>query len=133
MPRPTKGQRTPGSGKPKGYKAPATLDKLAAREALRQQVTAALCPMTEAQIANAKGIQHFVLRDKHGKFEKVTSEEAALAAMNNPEAVYEFWTRDPSVHAYSYLVDQALDKAPAHVSVSGDDGGPIVHIFKWQK
>ena len=39
MPR---GGKRPGAGKPKGYKHAATLDKLAAREMVRQRVTAAL-------------------------------------------------------------------------------------------
>ena len=119
-----------GKGLKKGYKMPATLEKQAAREMHRRQVTAQLEPMTDAQIASAKGIQHFVLRDKHGKFEKVTSIEAALAAMNDPASVYEFWTRDPSVHAYSYLVDQALDKAPQHQIITGPEGKPLEIVIR---
>lgn len=104
-------------GKPKGYKAPKTLEKEAAREAVRKQVIAEMTPMTAAQIAAAKGIQHFVLRDKNGRFEKVTSEVAALAALNDPEAVYEFWTRDPSIQAYTDLMNRAIDKPSEHVDI----------------
>lgn len=125
--------RTKGSGKPKGYKAPKTLEKEAQRELLRQQVFAEQGPMTAAQIANAKGIQHFVLRDKHGKFEKVTSEEAAIAALNDPESIYEFWTRDPSIQAFTDLMNRAMDKPAEQVRVTGDDGGPIEHVFRWQR
>ncbi len=116
---------------PKGYTTRKTLSKEAAKAVLRAMVVAELTPMTQAQVSAAKGIQHFVLRDKAGKFQKVTSAEAAVAAMNNPEAVYEFWARDPSIQAYAYLVDQALDKAAQPQQVTGQDGGPLV--FTWQK
>lgn len=102
-------------GRRKGSKNQTTLDKEASRELVRQIVTAHLEPMTLAQVANAKGIQHFVLRDKAGKFEKVTSEEAAIAAMNDPEAVYDFWTKDPSIAAYADLVNRANDKPKEQV------------------
>ena len=39
------GGKRAGAGRKKGYKAPATLDKLAARELTRQRVTEALVPM----------------------------------------------------------------------------------------
>ena len=104
-------------GKPKGHRTPATIDKILHREELRKLVVAELEPMTRAQIAAAKGIQHFVLRDKTGKFQKVTSAEAAVAAMNDPEAVYDFWARDPNVQAFADLMNRALDKPTEHVQV----------------
>ncbi len=130
MPR---GGKRPGAGKPKGHKQPLTLQKLEMRDLLRRTVAEALQPILASQIANAQGIQHFVLRDKAGKFVRVTSEEAALAAMNDPEAVYEFWTRDPSVQAAAYLLDQALDKAASPVPVTGPEGGPVEVVFRWGK
>lgn len=107
MPR---GGKRPGAGLPRGFKFPKTLEKEAAREFTRQLVTAELPELVGAQIAHAKGIQHFVLRTKDGKFEKVTSADAALAAMNDPDSVYEFWEKDPSVQAFTDLLNRALDK-----------------------
>jgi hypothetical protein len=113
MPRPSKGERTPGSGKPKGYKAPGTLAKEAAREYLRQRVTDELDPMLEAQIAHAKGVHYIVARHvKTGKFKKLT-EELALRISEGDETEYEaleVWTKDPSVQAFTDLLNRALDK-----------------------
>lgn len=135
-----KGGRRPNSGPKKGTKykqGPKTIqalaDKALYRDELRRMVTAELAPMTQAQIASAKGIQHFVLRDKSGKFQRVTSAEAAISAMNDPEAVYEFWARDPSIAAFTDLMNRALDKPAEQLKVTGEDGGPVTHIFKWQK
>jgi len=120
-------------GRPKGSKTASTLSKEAAREVLRAMVIAQLAPMTDAQIAAAKGVQHFVLRQKDGKFKKVESAEAAIAALEDPEAVWEFWSRDPSTQAYMDLMNRALDKPAEQVKVTGDDGGPVRHIFSWKK
>ena len=64
--------RAAGSGIKKGQKQGRTLDKLAAREILRQMITAELKPMAEAQMANAKGIKFLMVREKKsGKFLRV--------------------------------------------------------------
>jgi hypothetical protein len=47
-----RGRKT--GGKPKGYKAPATIDKEAKRELVRQLVPADLEGMVKAQIAHAR-------------------------------------------------------------------------------
>lgn len=104
------GGKRPGAGKPKGVKWPSTLAKDAARELTRQLVTAAIPDLVSAHVAHAQGIQHFVLRTKDGKFEKVTSADAAVAAMNDPESVYEFWTKDPSTQSFTDLMNRAIDK-----------------------
>lgn len=111
MPRPKGSQKTPGSGKPKGYKAPTTLTKEAAREALRLIVLREMESLTAAQIAHAKGLSYLVGRDKTGKFKKLTSVEAekALAGASDYTLV-EVWEKDPSVQAFTDLMNRALDK-----------------------
>lgn len=104
-------------GKPKGFKAKTTLDKLAAREYVRQRVTAALGPLLDAQVANATGIKYLVARDpKTGKFERI-----GQAGVTN-EAAIEVWEKDPSVQAFSDLLNRALDKPKEQeqvITVSG--------------
>lgn len=101
------GKRT-GAGKPKGHQAQATLDKIAAREFVRQRVTAQLGPLLDAQLANALGLKYFVTRDaKTGKFVRVT--QAMARAAKGLETV-EVWEKDPSVNAFQYLLDRALDR-----------------------
>lgn len=98
-------------GKPKGYKAPSTLGKEAAREALRQIVLREMENLTAAQIAHAKGLSYLVGRDKAGKFKKLTSEEADKALAGASEyTLVEVWEKDPSVQAFTDLMNRALDK-----------------------
>ncbi len=124
MPRPTKGQRVAGSGKKKGHKAPQTLEKLEARELVRSTVTNALQPMLEAQIAHAVGLKYLVARHKTtGKFAKLTEDLMdTISKGDNPEyEAIEVWTKDPSVQAFTDLLNRALDKPkdqPVEVKVT---------------
>ncbi len=111
-----------------------TLDKLQAREYLRQRVIAELDPMIEAQVAHAKGIKYLVARAaKGGKFERVSPDklEEMLAGQDDGSIVLEIWDKDPSVQAFTDLLNRALDKPADHVEVTGADGGPLV--VKWQE
>ena len=94
-------------GRPK-HKA--TLDKLEAREFVRKYVTARLQPMLEAQLANASGLKYLVVREKRtGKFVRVT-EAMARAKQGSAEETIEVWEKDPSVQAFTDLLNRALDK-----------------------
>src|SRR5215471_5036589 len=99
----------PGPGLHKGYKFKHTLEKDEARELVRKTVTARLGPMLEAQIQNATGIAHLMLRDPStGQFERVKADtndpkenakriDEALATGN---AVW-IYLKDPSVQAFT--------------------------------
>lgn len=109
------GGKRDGAGRPKGSKTAATLSKEAARELLRQRVLKDMEPMVAAQIAHAQGISHFMLRDpKSGKFERLTDPDQIQAALNADGAEegssYYIWTKDPSVQAFTDLMNRALDK-----------------------
>lgn len=122
-----KGGKRPGAGLKKGYKFKRTLDKIAARELLRTLVTAQIGPMVEAQIANARGISYLVYRDKKtGKFERVKD----LESVNQDEEQIEVWEKDPSVQAFTDLMNRALDKPAEHVELTGAGGAPIVVSWK---
>src|SRR6266705_1870541 len=109
MPKPNGGSR-PGAGRPKGAVSDATLTKLAAREFLRQRVTAQLGPLIDAQLSNALGIKYLVVRHKKtGKFIRVTEAMARLKRGKDEELI-EVWEKDPSSHAFSDLMDRALDR-----------------------
>lgn len=127
-----RGGKRPGAGKPKGYKAPKTLEKLEAREFLRKYITAKLQPLADAQIDNALGIRHLMMRDPAtGKFERVTGEPAQIDEALKSDNAFWIYTKDPSVQAFTDLLNRALDKPAEQVKVTGDDGGPV--IFKWQE
>lgn len=99
-------------GRPKGStgKYKRTLEKDAARELVRQLVTASLQPLLDAQIANACGLKYLVTRDKKtGKFVRVT-EAIARVKLGEEEETIEVWEKDPSVQAFTDLMNRALDK-----------------------
>ena len=96
-----------GVGRPKGK---ASLDKEAARELVRQRVYRDLTPLLDAQIANAKGINFLIIRDKRtGKFLRVAKEVAEKHNTESEELI-EVWEKDPSVQAFTDLMNRALDK-----------------------
>lgn len=106
MPR---GGKRDGAGRPKG---PQTLEKEAAREIVRQRVYAELVPLLDSQIANAKGLSYLVVRDKKtGKFLRVSEQRAKLQQeLADNEEIIEVWEKDPSVQAFTDLMNRAIDK-----------------------
>lgn len=117
---------------PKGHVTKKTIDKIMAREVVRQMVTDKLQPLIDAQIANATGLKYLVTRDKKtGKFIRVTEAMAKLK-LGADEELIEVWEKDPSVQAFTDLLNRALDKPAEQVKVTGADDGPVVHVFRWQ-
>lgn len=103
------GGKRAGAGRKPGQD---TLNKEAAREIVRAKVYEHLAPLLDAQIANATGIKYLVVRDKKtGKFVRVTEQTAkALQGLADSEEVIEVWEKDPSVQAFTDLLNRALDK-----------------------
>jgi hypothetical protein len=118
------------TGPKKGSKHASTLSKEAARECLRQIVTREMEAMTKAQIANAKGIQHFFLRDEKTKqFMRIEDPKAIETALNCGDEGSYYWifTKDPSVQAFTDLMNRALDKPSEQVQIQQDIN---VHIHQ---
>lgn len=110
-----KGGRRKGAGRPAGttgVKHQATLNKEVAREVVRQLITDRLKPLIEAQLAHAEGLKYLVTRDKKtGKFIRVTEAMAkAKSGGTEDEETIEVWEKDPSVQAFTDLLNRALDK-----------------------
>lgn len=108
------GGKRPGQRPPTGktWKWPSTLAKEAAREQVRQFITAHLPDLMHAQVANAQGLQYLVYRDKKtGKFERVKS----LEDVNQDEEQIEVWEKDPSVQAFTDLLNRAIDRPKEQV------------------
>lgn len=123
-----------GGGMPKGHKTQKVLDKEAARAALRALVLAEMKPMVDAQIKHAKGISYLVYRTKRGgKFTKVTAENAEslfkLAEKSADEGgvIIEAWEKEPSVQAFTDLMNRAIDK-PAETLNATLDGSVSVEL-----
>jgi len=106
-----------------GVKYAKTLAKEQAREVARQLITRQLEPLIASQIANAQGIKYLVVRDKStGKFLRVP--ESAATKLNPQEETIEIWEKDPSVQAFTDLLNRALDK-PAEQKQEHEHSGAI--------
>lgn len=118
MPRP-KGLPKTG-GKQKGYKAPKTLAKEAAREAARVRITARMHEIIDAQVDSAIGIAHFMIRDAEtGQWQRLTNVKKIEEALNHPKAQHgsTFWiyTKDPNPSSARDMLAYALDKPKEQV------------------
>lgn len=93
-------------------KWPSTLAKEASREALRQMVLEHMKPLVQAQMAHAMGIGHLYTRDKAGKFNKIEKQDEVDRLLSEGEEGADYWifTKDPSVQAFTDLMNRALDK-----------------------
>ena len=117
-------------GRPKGSLGPEQLDKIAMRELVRQRVGERLDELVDAQIANALGISYLVTGDKKtGKFIRVGP---AMASRANEETI-QVWQKDPSVPAFTDLMNRAIDKPagqPTQLEHAGKDSGPLEIIVR---
>src|SRR5262245_16157132 len=106
------GGRRPNSGRRKGFKFPSTLSKEQAREALRAIVIREMDSMVRAQIDNAQGVRHTFLRNEQGRFVLLTDPKQIEDALNSGEEgnVYWTYTKDPSIRAFTDLMNRALGK-----------------------
>lgn len=119
------GGKRPGAGRKKG---PQTLEKEALRALVREKVGKALSRLIDSQIANAEGIKYLVVRDKRtGKFLRATKN--AAEKLDPEQEIIEVWEKDPSVQAFTDLLNRTIDKPAEHVELTGQDGAPIV--IKW--
>lgn len=115
-------------GRPKGSKNKSTLNKELARQALQAMVMAELRPMTEAQIANAKGIKYLVAREKKtGKFVRVVD---VRSTVKSGEEIIEVWEKDPSILAFTDLMNRTIDKP---TETQKHEGELTVRVYKWQE
>ena len=108
MPR---GGKRPGAGRKKQpHTIEKAIEKTVARELFRQHVGPYLIKLIDAQIANASGLKYLVTRDKKtGKFLRVTEAMARLKQGDSEETI-EVWEKDPSVQAFTDIMNRALDK-----------------------
>lgn len=122
------GGKRAGAGQKKGFKWSTTLAKEAARELVRQTVTAQMGPMIEAQVRAACGLTHLMLRNEDGTWSKAPTgmtEDEMLRVLNGDPTRYYLAMKDPSTPAFTDLMNRALDKpkeqaADVNLHVTGD-------------
>ncbi len=137
MPRPKGTPKT--GGRVKGTPNRSTLAKAEARELARQIITARMERLLAAQLNNAEGIGHLMLRDPEtGKFERVTStgdpdQDIAIidAAIASGRQTCWIYLKDPSVQAFTDLMNRALDKPKEQIQELDIRGSiDVVDILK---
>lgn len=123
------------AGRKQGFKFPSTLQKEAVREATRTYINAVIPAMLRSQVANAIGIGHLYTRDKSGKFTKIENPASIDQLLSEGVEGEHYWifAKDPSVQAFTDLMNRALDKPAEQLKVTGADDGPIEHVFSWRK
>jgi hypothetical protein len=97
-------------------------DKVALRQKARDLISPEMREMIASQVSNAKGLKYLVYRDtRTGRFERVKD----IAEVNQDENTIEVWEKDPSVQAFTDLMNRLLDKPadqPAELKLSGTLG-----------
>ena len=109
----SRGGKRAGAGAKKGSRWAKTLSKEAARDAVREVVTARMGELLEAQLRNAAGLSHLMLREDDGTWKKAPTDmtpDQMLEVLNGDTARYYLATKDPSVQAFTDLMNRALDK-----------------------
>jgi len=69
-------------------------------------------------------------RSRYPKFRRISEPDEIRRVVDSGEQHYRIYTKDPSVQAFTDLLNRALDKPSEHVEVSDSDDGPIV--IRWQ-
>lgn len=129
-----KGGKQPGAGRPVGTLNPDTIRKQAIRKRILDRFEAELDSLVGAQMDNARGLKHFFLRDPVTKqFKQITDPKQIEVALNCGEEGSYYWihTKDPSTQAFTAVADRAIDRPTEHHEHSGEDGGPVEHVFRW--
>lgn len=132
MPR---GGKRPGAGTKKGRRWASTLEKVLVREETRKYIQQHIPAMLRSQIAHAIGIGHLYTRDKKGKFSRIEDETVMERLLSEGVEDKDYWifAKDPSVQAFSDLMDRAIDKPIQPAKVTGPDDGPVEVRFRWQQ
>lgn len=139
-----KGGKRAGAGRPRAATtiarelnaAALARDRESARQILQALIYADLRPLVEAQLANAKGIKYLVTRRKStGKFIRVTEAMAKLKSDkktpgldgDDDEETIEVWEKDPSVYAFTDLINRILGKPVEAIELQVPEGITIRH------
>jgi hypothetical protein len=121
------GGKRKGAGRKPGNNG---FEKEEARRVLREMVFARMKPLVEAQLDNAIGLKYLVARErKTGKFTRVEDIRGKIKAQSGEEII-EVWEKDPSVQAFTDLLNRTIDKPAETVNADLTHSGAIE--IKWQ-
>ena len=125
-----RGGKRRGAGRPKGSRTKRVvareLREAEEIEILRERFRAQRGPLFDAQIQHAIGISHFFLRDKGGKFDRITDPDVIADALSKDEGYYIF-TKDPSAAAFKDIADRVMGKSVDVVDVGHSGTVRYIH------
>lgn len=122
------GGKRPGTGgSEKGRRWSSTWEKALVREETRKLIQQHLPAMIRSQVAHAIGIGHLFTRDDKGKFTRIVDEAEMERLLTEGTQEIDYWifAKDPSVQAFSELLNRTLDQAPKPIELSGPGGQPL--------
>ena len=122
MPR---GGRRPGAGAKRGSKQKGSLERAELLRQFRDRVAAEFEPLLSALFASAQGVTHMMVRDKTGKWTRVTDPVLMLRCLETGETVYRITSQNPDVRALKDIFDRVFGSPTQAVEVTGTDGQPM--------
>jgi hypothetical protein len=122
------GGKRPGAGRKKGDKW-AGLEAKEYRRMYRERVGPRFREVVDAQLANALGLSHLVVRGPDGKFVRVEQSDV-LSRLAPGETRVEIWLRDPSQQAAQDILNRVMEKPKEQTLDVTLDGGVVL---KWQQ
>jgi len=128
MPR---GGRRPGAGAKRGSKQKGSIEKAELLNQFRARVAAEFEPLLSALFAAAKGVTHLVVREKSGKWTRVTDPNMMLRCLESGEPFNRITTQNADVRALKDIFDRMFGSPTQAVEVTGSEGEPIE--VRWLK
>ena len=131
MPKGKHGGARPGAGVKKGTKFAPTLQREAAEAYYRQRFQDKFARLIDAQFETAVGVRQFVYRDKSGRFKVIDDPDELRTRIEDGSAI-EIFTRLPNAQAQTDALSRIMGKPAESVRLTGAEGGPVEHIFRWK-
>jgi hypothetical protein len=138
----TLGGKRPGSGRPKGKKNAATLEKERVLAAIRQRIMRRADYILDAQLSLARGQQFLyridinpktkqrskpvLIEDEPTIREFIEGEYGDGASLNTDSEYYFITTKEPSNPAIDSMFNRVFGRPVDSVELSGKDGKPLV-------
>ena len=118
-----KGQKT--GGRVKGVLNKATVEREKGLDVIKELVLKELGPMTEAQIAQAKGVKYMILRQPNGSYARATDVKQIDVACAIGAEAFEVFTAAPDTQAFRTLTEQSFGRPVQRTELTGKEGGPV--------
>ena len=114
-----------GKGRKTGSKNKATVEREHGLDVIKELVLKELGPMTEAQIAQAKGVKYMILRQPNGSYARATDVKQIDVACAIGAEAFEVFTAAPDTQAFRTLTEQSFGRPVQRTELTGKEGGPV--------